>query len=51
VAGLHLRFGTSERYLFYHNNFNEYVKLKERAACFQLNLLAVVGYYGSKLQK
>jgi hypothetical protein len=47
-GGIHSSFGTSERYLFYHN-FNEYVKLKE-PVCFQLNLLAVVGYYGPKLQ-
>ncbi len=35
-----------ERYLFYHNNFGEYQKLKRAGCLFQLNLLSVVGYYG-----
>jgi protein-tyrosine phosphatase len=40
-----------ERYLFYHNNFDEYVKLKKAGCLFQLNLLAVVGYYGNGITK
>ncbi|EIA07094.1 tyrosine-protein phosphatase [Flavobacterium frigoris] len=40
-----------ERYLFYHNNFNEYLKLKKAGCLFQLNLLAVVGYYGEGIAK
>lgn len=40
-----------ERYLFYHNNFNEYHKLKKAGCLFQLNLLAVVGYYGDNITK
>jgi protein-tyrosine phosphatase len=40
-----------ERYLFYHNNFNEYVKLKRAGCLFQLNLLSVVGYYGAQIAK
>lgn len=40
-----------ERYLFYHNNFNEYQKLKKAGCLFQLNLLAVVGYYGDNITK
>ncbi|MBA0884761.1 tyrosine-protein phosphatase [Flavobacterium undicola] len=40
-----------ERYLFYHNNFNEYEKLKKAGCLFQLNLLAVVGYYGENIAK
>ncbi|CAM2821171.1 tyrosine-protein phosphatase [Flavobacterium frigoris] len=40
-----------ERYLFYHNNFNEYVKLKRAGCLFQLNLLSVVGYYGTAVSK
>lgn len=35
-----------ERYLFFHNNFEEYAKLKHAGCLFQLNLLSVVGYYG-----
>lgn len=40
-----------ERYLFYHNNFGEYQKLKRAGCLFQLNLLAVVGYYGEGITK
>ncbi|MEP6930616.1 MAG: CpsB/CapC family capsule biosynthesis tyrosine phosphatase [Flavobacterium sp.] len=40
-----------ERYLYYHKNFNEYEKLKKSGCLFQLNLLALVGYYGSQVTK
>jgi protein-tyrosine phosphatase len=40
-----------ERYLFYHNNCNEYLKLKRAGCLFQLNLLSVVGYYGAAITK
>jgi protein-tyrosine phosphatase len=40
-----------ERYLFYHNNFNEYIKLKRAGCLFQLNLLSAVGYYGPQITK
>nr|WP_315199363.1 CpsB/CapC family capsule biosynthesis tyrosine phosphatase [uncultured Flavobacterium sp.] len=40
-----------ERYLFYHNNFNEYQKLKKAGCLFQLNLLSMVGYYGNNITK
>ncbi len=35
-----------ERYLFYHNDFESYKKLKKSGCLFQLNLLSTVGYYG-----
>lgn len=35
-----------ERYLFYHQKFEEYSKLKKAGCLFQLNLLSVTGYYG-----
>lgn len=35
-----------ERYVFYHNNINEYKRLKKAGCRFQLNLLSSVGYYG-----
>ena len=35
----------------YHKNFNEYDKLKKAGCKFQLNLLAVVGYYGPEIAK
>lgn len=40
-----------ERYSFYHKNFDEYDKLKKAGCRFQLNLLALVGYYGSEINK
>lgn len=38
-----------ERYLFYHNNFKEYDKLKSAGCFFQLNLLSTVDYYGKNI--
>lgn len=35
-----------ERYAFYHENFNEYQKLKDAGCLFQLNLLSLSNYYG-----
>ncbi|HJY12955.1 MAG TPA: CpsB/CapC family capsule biosynthesis tyrosine phosphatase, partial [Flavobacterium sp.] len=51
VAGYIPVLAHPERYLFYHKNFNEYEKLKKAGCLFQLNLLAVVGYYGSEITK
>jgi tyrosine-protein phosphatase YwqE len=51
VAGYIPVLAHPERYLFYHNNFNEYVKLKRAGCVFQLNLLSVVGYYGPEITK
>ncbi|MNX60673.1 Tyrosine-protein phosphatase YwqE [compost metagenome] len=51
VAGYIPVLAHPERYLFYHKNFNEYNKLKKAGCMFQLNLLAVVGYYGSEITK
>jgi protein-tyrosine phosphatase len=35
-----------ERYVFYHNKFEEYSRLKKAGCLFQINLLSVNGYYG-----
>ena len=51
VAGYIPVLAHPERYLFYHNNFNEYLKLKRAGCLFQLNLLSVVGYYGAGISK
>ncbi|MDQ1167119.1 tyrosine-protein phosphatase [Flavobacterium sp. SORGH_AS_0622] len=51
VAGYIPVLAHPERYLFYHKNFNEYDKLKKAGCKFQLNLLSVVGYYGSEISK
>lgn len=51
VAGYIPVLAHPERYTFYHNNFQEYEKLKKVGCLFQLNLLAVVGYYGKSIAK
>ncbi|SHG36829.1 Tyrosine-protein phosphatase YwqE [Flavobacterium segetis] len=51
VAGYIPVLAHPERYLFYHNNFNEYEKLIKAGCLFQLNLLATVGYYGGGIMK
>lgn len=40
-----------ERYNFYHTNFQRYERLKDMGCLFQLNLLAVSGYYGRSVQR
>jgi tyrosine-protein phosphatase YwqE len=51
VAGYIPVLAHPERYLFYHSNFDEYQKLKRAGCLFQLNLAAVVGYYGESIAK
>lgn len=40
-----------ERYMFYHQNFEKYHKLKEAGCRFQMNLLSLTGHYGKSVQK
>lgn len=40
-----------ERYMFYHNDFKHYEKLKAAGCDFQLNLLSTVGHYGESVTK
>ncbi len=49
VAGYKPILAHPERYLFYHNNFSEYYRLKKAGCLFQLNLLSLTGYYGSNV--
>jgi protein-tyrosine phosphatase len=51
VAGYIPVLAHPERYIFYHNNFNEYQNLKSAGCLFQLNLASVVGYYGEVITK
>ncbi|NDP28203.1 MAG: histidinol phosphatase [Flavobacterium sp.] len=51
VAGYIPVLAHPERYLFYHNNFDEYQKLINAGCLLQLNLLSVVGYYGEGITK
>ncbi len=40
-----------ERYNFYHNDFNNFYKLKKAGCVFQLNLLSLTEQYGKGVQK
>jgi protein-tyrosine phosphatase len=40
-----------ERYLYFHNDFKKFIKLKKFGVYFQLNLLSLTGYYGKEIQK
>ncbi len=51
VAGYIPVLAHPERYLFYHHNFDEYLKLKRAGCMLQLNLLSVIGYYGEGIAK
>lgn len=51
VAGYIPVLAHPERYVFYHNKFSEFDKLKNAGCLFQLNLLSAVEYYGSKITK
>jgi len=49
VAGYKPVLAHPERYLFFHQNFSQYEKLKNAGCLFQLNLLSTVGYYGEEV--
>ncbi|MFD1602746.1 tyrosine-protein phosphatase [Flavobacterium artemisiae] len=51
VAGYIPVLAHPERYIYFHKNLEEYAKLKNLGCLFQLNLLATVEYYGSKVAK
>lgn len=51
VAGYVPVLAHPERYIYFHKNLDEYAKLKNLGCLFQLNLLATVEYYGSKVAK
>ncbi|AMA49825.1 MULTISPECIES: tyrosine-protein phosphatase [Flavobacterium] len=50
VAGYTPILAHPERYLFYHQQFDSYKKLKNAGCKFQLNLLSTVGYYGKEVK-
>lgn len=49
VAGYKPILAHPERYVFFHDKFEEYHLLKKAGCKFQLNLLSSVGYYGPKV--
>ncbi|MGE4347787.1 MAG: tyrosine-protein phosphatase [Flavobacteriaceae bacterium] len=51
VAGYKPVLAHPERYLFYHQNFDEYKKLKAAGCLFQVNLISVAGFYGENVAR
>ncbi|RAV30736.1 tyrosine-protein phosphatase [Sinomicrobium soli] len=51
VAGYTPVLAHPERYLFYHENFDMYAKLKKAGCLLQLNLLSLSSYYGREVHK
>jgi len=51
VAGYKPILAHPERYSFYHQNYQEYFKLKEVGCLFQLNLLSLTNYYGKDVTR
>lgn len=39
------------RYQYYHNDFREYERLRDRGCSFQLNILSLTGYYGKAIKQ
>ncbi|MGS2739011.1 tyrosine-protein phosphatase [Sinomicrobium sp. M5D2P17] len=51
VAGYTPVLAHPERYMFYHENFEMYHKLKKAGCLLQLNLLSLTAYYGKEIHK
>jgi tyrosine-protein phosphatase YwqE len=39
-----------ERYLFYHNDYEQFEELKAKGVLLQLNILSILGYYGKPIK-
>ncbi|MDP2365165.1 MAG: CpsB/CapC family capsule biosynthesis tyrosine phosphatase, partial [Ignavibacteria bacterium] len=50
IKGYKVVLAHPERYNFYHQNHARYHRLREMGCLFQLNLLAVTGYYGKAVK-
>jgi protein-tyrosine phosphatase len=50
IAGYNVILAHPERYNFYHKDTQKFHRLKEMGVLFQLNLLAVTGYYGKEVK-
>jgi len=51
LAGLQPILAHPERYNYYHHQFQEYKKIKEKGCWMQVNLLSLAGYYGKPVKK
>lgn len=50
LAGFKVILAHPERYCFYHKKSERYERLKDMGVLFQLNLLALTGYYGAEVK-
>lgn len=44
-------FAHPERYLYFRENLDQYVRLKDMGCLFQMNILSLYGYYGAEVKK
>lgn len=51
IKGYSIILAHPERYNFYHQNYKSYQRLKDHGCIFQLNLLAISGYYGKDVKR
>jgi len=51
IKGYNVILAHPERYNFYHQTIQRYHRLREMGCLFQLNLLAVTGYYGKEVKQ
>jgi protein-tyrosine phosphatase len=50
LKGLQAVLAHPERYIFYHNNFENYERFVDLGCMLQLNLLSLFGYYGKQIK-
>lgn len=51
IQGYRVILAHPERYVFYHNSHQRFHRFKDMGVLFQLNLLAVTGYYGKEVKQ
>lgn len=51
LAGFNLILAHPERFLYFYENKNKYVGLKDRGILFQMNIASLSGYYGNKVKE
>ena len=51
MKNIHPILAHPERYSYYHQNFQQYVDIRERDVLFQVNLLSLAGYYGPQTKR
>lgn len=51
IAGFNIILAHPERYTYWHNNFNDYIDLKDKGIFFQINILSISGYYQQAVKK